>query len=192
MNFSKCFLFLLFCCVACSKPVATVPQPVPVPQLVNDAPYKVTALLNGSTWYGTAYASEAMAGARQSGCSSNRFNVGFSTDLPYDNNSSKRPVTGCLKDCVPTQMLGFQNVPLAVGRYEIATLNSCAAQGEAVRYVWLVGGDAAVSSYTSKENKVGWIQVTNYDATQNTVEGSFEVSLSNKDGQMAHFQKGFF
>ncbi len=195
MKLSKSFLYQLLCCVACSKSVTSVKPPSFTPsQSFLDKPYKVTALLNGSTWFGIAYASKAMPVAGQSSCTTDRFVLGFSTDLPYDDSSPKRSVTGCSDGCLPTQGLYFQNIPLAEGKYDMASLNSCAGAGHegAVRYVWLVGGDGVVKSYTSQDSKTGWIQVAKYDTTQNTVEGSFELSLSSKDGQVANFQKGAF
>lgn len=185
MNLLKWFVFLLIGCAACSKSSTTATPSI-------DGPYRVTALLNDSTWFGSTYASKTVTVAGQAACTTNRFNVGFSTDIPYTNYPSKLPVTGCTGDCIPTQSLGFRNIPLEIGRYEIATLNSCAGQDGAVTYFWLLGGDGIVNVFTSKTSKGGWIEITGYNSTQNAVEGTFDVELSNQQGSGAHFQKGAF
>ncbi len=187
MNLSKLSLCLLFLCLACSKPKPSK-EVIPTP----DGPYKMTATLNGSAWFGSAYASRTMAVAGQSACTTDRFIIGAQTDLPHGSTNLIKGVTGCFENCVPTQLLSILNIPLAVGRYNIAALNACAGQEGAVRYLWLVGGDVIVSTYTSPAGKAGWVEVSSYDSTLNEVEGSFELDLVNKDGQTARFQKGTF
>jgi hypothetical protein len=150
----------------------------------------VTALLNDSTWFGSADAGKVLQD--QSTCTSNRFDISSSTDLPYDNKQPKRPVTGCLGDCIPSQFLFFQNIPLAVGKYEIVTLNSCGGRNVAVTYNQVVGGDMVINSYSSQNSKIGWIQVTGYNADQNAVEGAFEVELFDRTSKSARFRKGAF
>ena len=179
------FIGLVLGFVACSR-LSTPPDP-PIA-----GPYRVTALLNDSTWYGSASASKTVALSGSSDCTANRFDLNFSTDLPYDANAPKHPVTGCSGDCTPTQSLSFRHVPLAVGTYEIAALNACAGQGGAVLYYWILGGDAIVNTFGSGSKPVGWIQITSYNASQQAVEGTFDVELVNQTTQTAHFQQGAF
>ncbi|MFD2937913.1 hypothetical protein [Spirosoma flavum] len=188
MNLSIWFYCLAFGCLACSKPSTTFSPNLPV----DDGPYKVTALLNDSTWFGSASASRTLAITGQSACTSNRFDVRFSTDLPFNNTSPKQLVTGCLGDCIPTQVLVFHNVPLAVGTYNITTLNSCAGQNGAANYYWLLGGDAIIKTYNTQPGSNGWIQVTGYDADKKVVEGTFDIDLSDQSAKTARFKKGVF
>lgn len=188
MNLLKWFIYLTFGCLACSES-STTPSPS---EPVIEGPYKVTSLLNDSTWFGSAYASKTLDVIGQSTCTSNRFDIGFSTDLPYYNHPSTRPVTGCLGDCIRTQMLEFHNVPLAIGKYEVTTLNSCAGQYGAINYYQLVGGDVIINKYNSQNSKIGWIEITAYNANQKAVEGSFEVELVNQAAEVVHFKKGTF
>ncbi len=185
MNILMWFIGLTLSAIACSNPSTN-------PASTIDGPHGVTALLNDSTWYGSANASKTVAISGSSDCIANRFDILFSTDLPYDANAPKHPVTGCSGDCTPTQSLSFHNVPLAVGTYEIAALNTCAGPGGAVTYYWILGGDAIVNTYNSGNKPVGWIQVTGYNASQNAVEGAFEIDLVNQTTQAARFRKGAF
>ena len=185
MHLSTWFIGLIFGCIACSKPS-------PPPEPLISGPYGVTALLNDSTWYGSAYAYKAADVAGVSACTLDRFGIGFSTDLPFDNTPPKRTITGCLGDCTPTQMLGIHNIPLAVGKYNLADLNSCGGQYGAVEYFWLLGGDGIINTFGSQTSQAGWIQVTGYNASQHAVEGTFEFELSSETTKSARFQKGVF
>lgn len=186
MNLPLWSFCLVVGCLACSKS-STGPNPE-APTI--NGPYTVTALLNDSTWFGSAHASRSLATASQSSCSSNRFNISFSTDLPFNGNVSGQPVTGCSSKCDPTQILGFYNIPLAVGKYELSTLNECT--GRSVDYLLVTGGDIIIKTYNFQRNNSSWIQVTGYNASQKAVEGIFEVVLSDKTAQTVRFQKGAF
>ncbi|MVM28759.1 hypothetical protein GO755_01850 [Spirosoma sp. HMF4905] len=186
MNMSKWFFYLVVSCLACSKS-ATTPEAATI-----DGPYRVTATLNDSTWYGSASASKTVTLGTENTCTKNRIDISFSTDLPFTNTAPKQTVTGCLGNCIPTQLLTFHNVPLAVGKYNISDLNLCAAQDGAVLYYWLLGGDSILKTYTSQGSSVGWIQITGYNASQQAIEGAFEVELSDKTVQTARFKNGIF
>lgn len=181
----KWFFYLVISCLACSKS-ATTPEAATI-----DGPYRVTATLNDSTWYGAASASRTVALNSETACTKNRIDIGFSTDLPYNSTVPVKVVTGCLGNCIPTQALTFHNIPLAEGKYEISDLNLCAQQQGAVSYYWLLGGDSIVKTYTSLGNSVGWIQITSYNASQQALEGIFEIELSDPD-KTARFKNGVF
>ena len=201
MNLVKWLIYLIFVSLACSKSSTTPATPEPI----IEGPYRVTALLNDSTWFGSTYASKTLPTHNPytpSACTSNGFDLNLTTDLPYNNSSSIRPVTGCSGKCIPTQIMRFQNIPLAIGRYEIVTLNSCAADSRgAVEYIWLLGGDGIINQYNSQNSKLGWIEVTGYNSRQNAVEGVFELELAGQTSvkalgeptpQRARFQNGAF
>lgn len=176
---------MTFGCLACSEPSTTPPE------RIIEGPYTVTASLNDSTWFGGAYAYETSDITGQIACALNRFDIGFSTDLPFDTYPPKRPVTGCLGDCIATQLLRFHRIPLAIGKYEVSTLNSYAGGYGAVDYYQL-GEEITVDSYNSQTSKIGWIEITAYNRNQKAVEGTFEIELTNRDAKTAHFKKGIF
>lgn len=165
---------------------------MPDPVVIIDGPYRVTAILNDSTWYGSTYASKTIALTGETACTANRVDISFSTDLPYNKNTPKQVVTGCLGNCVPTQILAFHNIPLAVGKYEVSALNSCVSPQGAITYFLLIGGDVISKTYTSKASSIGWVQITGYNASQNAIQGIFDVELSDDSAQTVHFKNGDF
>ena len=174
-------------CLACSTSSTT-------PDLTasDNGPYRVTALLNDSTWFGAAYASKSVTITGGINCVANRVDISFVTDLPYNSNAPKQGVTGCLNDCVPTQRLVFYRTPLTVGKYKITDLTTCTAPQEAVIYSLVLGGDAVINTYTSQPNSTGWMQITAYDESQKVIEGTFEVELSDKTTKTSLFKNGMF
>lgn len=178
-------LVVVVSCLACSTSSRT-------PDPAADTPYRVTALLNDSTWFGAAYASKSVALTNGTACVANRVDVSFVTDLPYASNAPRQSTTGCLGDCVPTQRLVFYRVPLTVGKHRVAELSTCTAPQEAVIYSLILGGDAVTNTYTSPANSTGWLQLTAYDESQNMIEGTFEVEVSDKTTKTTRFKNGQF
>lgn len=187
MNIAKWFFYLVIGCLSCSKSSST-----PEPESTIDGPYRVTATLNDSTWYGAAGAYKSIGLTGETSCTKNRIDIKFSTDLPFSSNTPKQAVTGCLGDCIPTQVVVFHNIPLATGKYLISDLNSCAGSEGAVLYYLLLGGDSIIKTYTAQASSIGWLQITNYNASQQAVQGMFEVELSDKTIQTARFKNGKF
>ena len=183
---SKWFFFVVISSLACSTS-STMPDPTAAADT-----YRVTALLNDSTWFGAAYASKSVALTTATTCVANRIDISFVTDLPYSSNAPRQSTTGCLGDCVPTQRLVFYRIPLTVGKHRVAELSACTAPQEAVIYSLLLGGDAVTNTFTSQTNSTGWMQITAYDESQNVIEGNFEVEVADKTTKTTRFKNGQF
>lgn len=184
------YLLVLFGCLwACSKSN----NDTNIPPL--DDTKNVTASLNDSVWYGHGIASK-VSPLVDGDCGRNRFNLSISNDLPYPKGLRQAAPSICAGPCDRTQYLSFEKVPLAVGKYDIASLNACAStQLTGVNYGLIVGGDAIFSSYIAKEPASGWIEVTKADTVANVLEGKFEVTLvsrSTTSTATARFRNGLF
>lgn len=182
LSWLPCLLFGFF---ACSRFV-NGPNP---PRFDNR--YSVNALLNGAAWFGKAYATKNLY--RPSiPCTANRFIVTFETDIPHDRGAydTKAAITGCMQECLPTQLLSFSSIPLAVGRYDLASLKSCMERSSVgAGYNLLDGGDVTAIEFYGTD---GWVQVTKYDSLSKDIEGLFEVTLMSKQGELANFRQGAF
>ncbi|OJW75963.1 MAG: hypothetical protein BGO59_03785 [Spirosoma sp. 48-14] len=184
------YLLVLFGCFwACSRSTddATIP---PLDDTKN-----VTASLNDSVWYGHGVASR-VSPLVNGDCGKNRFNLSISNALPYPKGLRQAAPSICAGPCDRTQYLSFEKVPLAVGKYDIASLNTCASTPlTGVNYGLIVGGDAVFSSYIAKEPASGWIEITKADTVANVLEGKFEVTLvsrSDNSTATARFRNGLF
>ncbi|QDK78933.1 hypothetical protein EXU85_10075 [Spirosoma sp. KCTC 42546] len=187
MNIAKWFFYLVVGYLSCSQSSTT-----PEPEVTIDGPYRVTATLNDSTWYGAADASKTIGLTGETSCTKNRIDVKFSTDLPFSNTTPKQAATGCVGNCVPTQILVFHNIPLAVGKYLVSDLNACAGAAGGVSYFLLLGGDSIIKTYTSQATSIGWIQITGYSASQQAVQGTFEIELTDTTAPTVRFKNGSF
>ncbi|GAB4032093.1 hypothetical protein [Spirosoma gilvum] len=182
-------LLILFGCFwACSKSNndATIP---PLDDTKN-----VTASLNDSVWYGHGTASR-VSPLIVGDCGKNRFNLYVSNELPYPKGLRQAAPYDCVGPCDRTQYLSFEKVPLAVGKYDLASLNTCASNPlTSVNYGLIVGGDAVFSSYIAKEPASGWIEVTKADTVANILEGKFELTLISyaNNNTTARFRNGLF
>ena len=205
MKLLGCFLYILVSCVACSK-VANVFSPS-----VNDQHYGVTALLNDSAWFGSTFAQRAYI-IEGKDCTFNQFALGLSTDLPHAKSGTEpiKGITGCTEQCVPTQHLGFQRIPLAVGQYKLAAIKNWVEDNilhSAVDYTWIIGGDMAINHFYPRGTTIrnsrrifvdipgndnSWIKVTHYNPKTGQLEGAFEITLVSRKGEIAHFTKGAF
>ena len=172
---------LLFILVACS---GCVKQP-----LYSGKPFPATALVNNGNWYG---APQAVTIPQDSTayCTVNKFLLFIRTDLPYQAGSllSKqfRPVTGCLDECIPSQLLSIENIPLKKGKYKIRKLDKCGTIMFANAHHTLVlplVGSGVVNSYRCIKHKPNWIRITNYDKQSNSVEGRFALRLEKVPGK---------
>ena len=177
---------LFVSCLACSRQLN-------VPTLLTfDSRYSVNALRNDSAWFGKTYASKGYVIANKL-CTANQFGVGFQTDIPHDRGyyDHKAAITGCMEKCMPTQILSFSGIPLIIGRYTLASLATCkwSPSASVSSYYLLDGGDVTAVEFAGKE---GWIQLTKYDSVKEEVEGSFEVTLASRKGEIVHFTKGTF
>ncbi|RAI74813.1 hypothetical protein HMF3257_12160 [Spirosoma telluris] len=56
----------------------------------------------------------------------------------------------------------------------------------------LIGGDVISKTYTSKASSIGWVQITGYNASQNAIQGIFDVELSDDSAQTVHVKNGDF
>jgi hypothetical protein len=157
-------------------------------------PYAVTAILNDSTWFGSGAAYKPLLSVNNSSCNEEHVDIQISTDIPCYNIKVKKVVTGCVNACEPTQRLFFHNIPLVVGRYSFSTLSLCSGvdASRLVEYWWMVGDDMISRNYASRTNSQGWVDVTNYDPNQNTLEGTFEMDLIDYEKRIARFRKGVF
>ena len=159
--------------------------------------YSVTAVINNLSWFGSATARPSFYHYNYSACDQDQVDVYVLTDLPCQPNEKVNwPVTGCIDGCQPTQQLHFHNLPLAVGKYSLSALSLCAGEGDGIRlvaeYWWMIGDDVISRNYGSRANSQGWIEVTRYDADQQSLEGTFEMDLIDYDKRVAHFRKGQF
>lgn len=189
MKYGLSLLVLLGCLWACSKSN----KDTNIPPL--DDTKNVTASLNDSVWYGHGIASR-VSSLLDGDCGKNRFNLSISNNLPYPKGLRQAAPYDCVGPCDRTQYLSFEKVPLAIGKYDIASLNTCAATPlTGVNYGLIVGGDAIFSSYIAKEPASGWIEVTKADTVANVLEGKFEITLvsrSDNSTATARFRNGLF
>ena len=166
-----------------------MPDPQPPKHYIN---YSATALLNYKPWFGTAKAFRVRK-VKNKPCTTNRFLLVIRTDLPHDGQKleqSGQP-TGCIDGCVPTQLLTIDNIPLAIGTYEIAGLDTCCGTSSAcTRYDLLSGGDGLVDRYLPRYSNRIWM--TKYDKRAKRVEGKFELGLYSDEGKYVYFKDGVF
>jgi hypothetical protein len=181
---------------------------VPLPS-THTGPYSATASLNEATWFGSAFAQrESVQGGTS--CPATQFALGISTDLPHpqSGNEPVGGVTGCVSQCIPAQLLGFHRIPLAVGKYQLADIQSCIEGNTqaACEYRLLIGGDGIINTYyplgvtiqrgqtllTIPGTNTSWIEITRYDPATNQLEGRFEVTLKDPANQEARFTNGSF
>lgn len=153
---------------------------------------KVTALLNDSVWYGRAHLTKEQI---KVGGRSNWFAANFVTDLPHSKHiaqSQNLRHTGCLTPCVPSQILSFDRVPLAVGTFKLSASNTDRNRNIQVRYDLLSGGDAITDTYLLQIGSDSWIRITKYDLKAGVVEGAFKLRMVNTNGRKAYFKDGNF
>ncbi|WP_461092075.1 hypothetical protein [Spirosoma gilvum] len=172
--------------------------------------YGATALLNDSVWFSSAFAQrEHIVDGMD--CTLNQFALGLSTDLPHARSGGEptKGITGCTDQCIPTQLLGFRRIPLAVGCYQLSDLKTCveSSRTTAVDYRWLVGGDIIINHFYPRGTTIrksrgvvveipgydnSWLEVTQYNPKTGQVEGTFEMTLLSRKGEIARFTKGSF
>ncbi|ARK11476.2 hypothetical protein A6C57_14730 [Fibrella sp. ES10-3-2-2] len=178
-------------CVACSRP----------PAIYNN-PHGVTAMLNDSAWYGTVQAINA-ANFIDKPCAEGKVMLMIKTDIPYPGNESfskSETVNGCVGECVPTQALYINNIPLKKGTYSLSKLAECGSFAiKDVVYAWLVNGSGLKRGFRLQPKKANWVRVTRYDPRENTLEGRFEANLidfklnsTESTGRAAQFRQGRF
>ncbi|MVM28897.1 hypothetical protein GO755_02550 [Spirosoma sp. HMF4905] len=157
-----------------------------------NGPKNATALLNDSSWYASGSASRAFLVAGDQ-CTTNRFNIYLSNELPYPKGARKAAPYNCIGPCNTTQYLSFEKVPLTIGKYDVNWLTSCTPSPiTGANYGLIVGGDAVFASYRAQGSNSGWIEVTRADTAANVIEGKFEVTLTSQDAKTVKFRNGSF
>ena len=198
--------YLALSFMGCSRPIHVPVSPI---SSMLSSQYNATAMLNDATWFGSAFAQREYV-VNGKPCTMDRFSLGISTDLPHPNSGPEPAggVTGCIGRCIPTQILGFQKIPLKIGRYKLSELQNCIESNvlTAGEYLLLVGGDGIINTYyplgvtiwqgqklvTIPGSDDSWVAVTRYDKDIDQVEGSFEVRLKSLQNEEVHFTKGSF
>lgn len=179
---------LLVCFLACSRSDNGLAIDPDGP----DGPKNATALLNDSIWYGRGNTAKVTPVAGEA-CSTNRFNLYVSNELPYPKGARQFAIRNCIGACNTTQYLSFEKIPLAVGKYNLTDLNACSRLPiTAVNYGLIVGGDAVFASFRAEGPDSGWIQVTKIDDGESIVEGSFDLTLTGPSGKTMRFRNGHF
>ncbi|GAB3891214.1 hypothetical protein GCM10028803_02800 [Larkinella knui] len=166
--------------------------------------YTLTANLNNSYWFASGEATEIHTEENKT-CLTDRFSIIVRTDLPFSPQSLKvtPKVTGCVGQCTPTQMLGFYQLPLKKGYYNLALPDTClptkTAKSETsftVAIATLHVMDTQMGSpqkyYQFKQGDKGWVKVTKLNRAAGKVKGQFDVTLTGPDGQSIHLKSGKF
>lgn len=134
-----------------------------------------TAERNGDDWAASGFGNAPNLGL---------FNLGFVT---YERS-----------DSLPTESLGFSNIPLIAGRFSVYIIDTA---GYANLYSLYIQGydDYSNGSFRPDESKSNWIEVESVDTTQHIVRGSFDVHYRidprDKDTgfpRTVHFKNGRF
>jgi len=164
-------------------------DPPVAPTFIIDPP-NATALLNDSTWFGKARALHHNFKYDRP-CTDKHFSLGIMTDIPHSKEHYNRaaPVTGCMGQCLASQVFSISGVPLKVGKYDLSRLQRCHGASLPAIYILLVGGDVSVGDFYGQQ---GWIEVTKYEPGSKQVEGKFEATLKSSQGAIVCFTKGRF
>jgi hypothetical protein len=177
---------LLLTSFACSRPVPVI-----------DKRYSVNALLNDSTWFGTAF-SPKIYKTEDNRCKGQLFMLIAKTDIPYKGSKgSTRQVpasTGCLTDdCYTTQALNFENIPLKRGRYKLAKLVQCDTINYPRYHYWQTfPGGGTERAFVYKKGKPNWLRVTEIDTVNKLIIGKFAATLTDTSNRIIRFRQGSF
>ena len=178
-------IILLTACFACVRPVQ-----------LSHSHYSVNAILNDSTWFGTA-PSAIIYELDEKHCKGKRFVLIARTDIPHDgylSTGKTTKVTGCIdQDCYMTQAVNFENIPFKRGKYKLRKLVLCDTINTTDYHYWQTApGGGTIRAYAYQKNAPNWVRVNGINHANNTIEGQFEVTLTDTSKQVMHFRKGQF
>lgn len=154
--------------------------------------HAVTALLNYVPWSGKTQA-VAVPFSANKGCAENRFTLRCESTQPYvsypKNPTADSTLTAGQHSV--TQRLRIANIPLAVGRYELANMDSCCISAGDTRFV-LWTGARPLETWRPNTGWSGWIEITRYDPATRRLIGSFDFYMLSPTGGCAAFNYGAF
>ncbi len=160
--------------MACSKPKT----------LSTSSPYNVVSLLDDSTWFATGKAIRFYS-APQKPTDIQTFSLQITTDLPYQGDVSKSkasPVTGCTGECIPTQRLHLDGIPLKKGKFKLGKVEKDNQAGlRRTNYWQLIEGSGIHKAFDLVKDAPGWVKVTSYNSQSHTVEGQFELHMKERE-----------
>lgn len=166
-----------------------IPDNAPVPPVDQHA---VTALLNYVPWSGNAQAVAVPVSAGK-GCAENRFTLRCESTQAYvsypKNPTADSTLTAGYQSV--TQRLRIAGIPLAVGRYELAKLDSCCISAGDTRFdLW--AGTHPLETWQPNTVWSGWIEITRYDPATRRIAGLFDFYMLSPTGRCASFNYGAF
>lgn len=142
--------------------------------LPNDSNYNSTAILNDSVWYGTGKINRIINPGNGVD-DSKRVDLYIQTDIPYKGLSGgpNRPTNnGCVNsDCIVTQSLSIQNIPLKKGKYRLGKLMKLTENSYPCRFEYIGNTGGVTKRYLDTGSKSNWIRINKIDKNTGFVDG---------------------
>lgn len=148
--------------------------------LPNDSNYNSIAILNDSVWYGTGKINRIINPGNGVD-DSKRIDLYIRTDIPYKGLSggpNKPTNNGCVdSDCIVTQTLLIQNIPLKKGRYRLGELMKLTENSYPCRFEYIGNSGGVAKRYLDTGSKSNWIRINKIDKNTGFVDGQIAFTF---------------
>ena len=152
--------------------------------------YTVASMLTDTAWYGQGEAVKVPPGQDKS-CRQARFDLHVKSDFPYAGYQGRSEKHNSV-ECVPAQRIFIQGIPLRPGKHRLSRAKPCNFPTHSKVSFALLGCSGGVMEQY-KTSPSGWVRVTRYDTATRTLEGQFQLTLTDStDEQTARFRRGTF
>ncbi|GAB2775285.1 hypothetical protein GCM10027275_17980 [Rhabdobacter roseus] len=154
--------------------------------------YTVSSTLADTAWYGMGEAVKVPKGTDKY-CRQERFDLHVKSDFPYAGYQGRSDKYASV-ECAPAQRIFMQGIPLRKGKHRLSKLKMCNFPTISTVSFALIGCSGGLhKQYRPQSTPSGWVRVTRYEAATRTLEGQFQLSLTDStDGKTARFRRGTF